>query len=179
MKRFFHDHDAAEHFGRRFRHGFGGRGRFGPGGWGRQGGRARRGDIKYLILAVLADGPRHGYDIITALEERTGGRYRPSAGSVYPTLTLLEEGGFVTGEQQDGKRVYTITEAGRELLAAKPAGATDEDDDEGVDLRGAAMKLGVAVMQAGRAADPATQEKVRAMLDAVRKEIYQLLAASD
>src|SRR5262249_43187963 len=74
----------------------GGRGHeFGHGmsmrGWGRgEGPRARRGDVKYFILEVLAQGPRHGYDVIAALEEKTGGRYRPSPGSVYPTLQLLE-----------------------------------------------------------------------------------------
>jgi DNA-binding PadR family transcriptional regulator len=161
-------------------HRFGGRGRFGremlgPGG----AGRARRGDIKFLILAVLADGPRHGYDIIAALEEKSNGRYRPSPGSVYPTLTMLEEGGFITGEQADGKRVFTITDAGRAMLQNKPAGAALDDEDDGVDLRGAAMKLGAAVMQAGRASDAATQERVRTILDAARKEIYRLLAESE
>jgi DNA-binding PadR family transcriptional regulator len=160
----------AHKFGRRFaREAFGG--------W-REGARARRGDIKYLILEVLADGPRHGYDIITALEERSNGRYRPSPGSVYPTLTLLEEGGFITGETANGKRVFTITAAGRELLAKKPADAETEDD-EGVDLRGSAMRLGVAVMQAVRASDASAQEKVRAILDTARREIYKILAESD
>jgi DNA-binding PadR family transcriptional regulator len=163
-------------------HRFGGRGRFGremlgPGG----AGRARRGDIKFLILAVLADGPRHGYDIIAALEEKSNGRYRPSPGSVYPTLTMLEEGGFITGEQADGKRVFTITDAGRAMLATKPAGAALDDDGEGegVDLRGAAMKLGAAVMQVARSGDDATKERVRTILDAARKEIYRLLAESE
>jgi DNA-binding PadR family transcriptional regulator len=142
-------------------------------------GRTRRGDIKFLILAVLADGPRHGYDIIAALEEKSNGRYRPSPGSVYPTLTMLEEGGFITGEQADGKRVFTITDAGRAMLQNKPAGAALDDEDDGVDLRGAAMKLGAAVMQAGRASDAATQERVRTILDAARKEIYRLLAESE
>src|SRR5277367_2522833 len=141
----------------------------GPGGFGgeafvrgwRTGGRARRGDIKYLILEVLAEGQRHGYDIITELENKSNGRYRPSPGSVYPTLTLLEEGGFITGEASDGKRVFTITDAGRRLLAEKPADAQDGEEDEGVDLRGSAMKLGAAVMQAARASDGESQEKVR------------------
>jgi DNA-binding PadR family transcriptional regulator len=147
--------------------------------WGPGGGRARRGDIKFLILAVLADGPRHGYDIITALEEKSNGRYRPSPGSVYPTLTMLEEGGFITGEQADGKRIFTITESGRAMLASKPAGATDDDEDDGIDLRGAAMKLGAAVMQAARNTDAPAQERVRAILDGARKEIYKILAESE
>jgi DNA-binding PadR family transcriptional regulator len=147
--------------------------------WGNFGGRARRGDIKFLILDVLAQGPRHGYDIITALEEKSNGRYRPSPGSVYPTLTLLEEGGFITGETAEGKRVFTITAAGRELLAKKPADAGASDDEDGIDLRGAAFKLGAAVMQAARAGDDATQERVRAILDGARREIYKLLAEGE
>jgi DNA-binding PadR family transcriptional regulator len=148
------------------------------GGW-RGGSRARRGDIKYLILAVLADGPRHGYDIITALEEKSNGRYRPSPGSVYPTLTLLEEGGFIAGQSTEGKRVFTITDAGRVLLASKPADATFDDEDDGIDLRGSAMKLGAAVMQAARASDVASQQKVREILDGARREIYKILAESE
>lgn len=136
--------------------------------------------MKFLILEVLADGPRHGYDVIAALEERSAGRYRPSAGSVYPTLQLLEDGAYATGEAVDGKRVYTITDRGRELLAAKPADAgAGLDDGDGVDLRGAAMKLGGAVMQVARGSDAAAQAKVREILDRARKEIYAILAESD
>ena len=85
---------------------------FGPPGRRRFG----RGDLKYVILDLLQQGPRHGYDIIRALEERFHGFYSPSAGSVYPTLQLLEDQGYVTSSQQDGKRVYTITDAGRAFL---------------------------------------------------------------
>jgi DNA-binding PadR family transcriptional regulator len=155
-----------------------GRGRFG-GDFGWREGRARRGDIKYLILEVLAEAPRHGYDIIAALEERSKGRYRPSAGSVYPTLTLLEEGGYVSGADGGGKRVFTITDAGREMLAQKPADPNPGEDDEGIDLRGAAMKLGAAVMQVARGGDDAAQERVRQILDGARRDIYKILAESD
>lgn len=107
--------------------GFGGpwggpRRRGGPGGWGfgpPHHRRFERGDLKYVILDLLQDGPRHGYDIIRALEERFHGFYSPSAGSVYPTLQLLEDQGFVTSNQQDGKRVYTITDAGRAFLTER------------------------------------------------------------
>src|SRR5579859_2617239 len=104
------------------RHGgpWGGRGRAGGGfGWGHgPPGRRRfeRGDLKYVILDLLQDGPRHGYDVIRALEERFHGFYTPSAGSVYPTLQLLEDQGYVTSSERDGKRVYTITDAGKEFL---------------------------------------------------------------
>jgi len=163
-------------------HKFGGRGmgREGMmgGGW-RGAGRARRGDIKFLILDVLAEAPRHGYDIIAALEEKSNGRYRPSPGSVYPTLTMLEEGGYITGDTAEGKRIFTITDRGRELLTKKPADAGLGDEDEGVDLRGSAMKLGAAVMQASRAVDAASQLKVREILDTARREIYKILAESE
>ena len=76
-----------------------------------------RGDLKYVILDLLKDQPRHGYDIIRALEGRSGGVYRPSPGSVYPTLQMLEDLGYVEATQQDGKKIYAITDAGRQFLA--------------------------------------------------------------
>jgi DNA-binding PadR family transcriptional regulator len=169
----FHEHHGP--MGHKFGRGMGREGMMG--GW-RGPGRARRGDIKFLILDVLAEGPRHGYDIISALEEKSQGRYRPSPGSVYPTLTMLEEGAYITGDTADGKRVFTITDRGRELLAKKPADAA-ADEDDGIDLRGSAMKLGAAVVQAARASDAASQVKVRELLDSARREIYKILAESE
>lgn len=164
-----HGRGHGRHFGRGFAD------------WGRWSGTRRgRGDIKFLILDVLATGPRHGYDIIAALEEKSGGRYRPSAGSVYPTLQLLEEGGYITGEAAGGKRVFTITDTGRELLASR--GAESEDfgaAEEGVDLRGAALTLGAAVMQAVRVADEPARAKVRSVLERARREIYAILAETE
>lgn len=75
-----------------------------------------KGDLKYVILDLLKDKPSHGYEIIRAMEERFHGFYSPSAGSVYPTLQLLEDMGYVTSAEQDGKKVYTITDAGRSFL---------------------------------------------------------------
>jgi DNA-binding PadR family transcriptional regulator len=130
-------------YGRRHRGGpfFGGFGFFGPhrrwaegdpgdfpfGRWGRRWGGFGpfggpnerffgRGDLKYVILELLKDQPRHGYDIIRALEDRMRGHYRPSPGSVYPTLQMLEDLGYVTSTQQEGKKVYTITDEGRRYL---------------------------------------------------------------
>jgi DNA-binding PadR family transcriptional regulator len=99
----------------------------GPGGFGmpRGGRRFGRGDLKYVILDLLQDGPRHGYDIIKALEERFHGLYSPSPGSIYPTLQLLEDQGYVRSSEQDGKRVYTITHEGRAFL--KERAETVED----------------------------------------------------
>jgi DNA-binding PadR family transcriptional regulator len=96
--------EVSMHWGR-FHHGgpFGGR-------------MFRRGDFKYLILDMLKDKPRYGYEIIKELEDRCGGIYMPSAGVVYPTLQYFEELGYVTAQQQDGKKVYTITDEGRKFL---------------------------------------------------------------
>lgn len=75
-----------------------------------------KGDFKYVILDLLKDKPSHGYEIIRALEDRFHGLYSPSAGSVYPTLQLLEDMGYVKSAEQDGKKIYTITEAGLKFL---------------------------------------------------------------
>ena len=92
-------------------------------GWGGAGsGRRRRGpwfesgDMKYVILQMLRDKPMHGYEVMKALEERTHGCYKPSPGTVYPTLTWLEDEGLVRSEEAEGKKVYAITDAGREFL---------------------------------------------------------------
>ena len=77
-----------------------------------------------MVLALVAEQPRHGYEIIKAIEERLGGGYSPSPGVVYPTLTMLEELGHTTVEETGGKKLYTITEQGRDYLAANKA-ATD------------------------------------------------------
>lgn len=86
--------------------------------WAWGGGRMfEQGDLKYVILQLLAEKPRHGYEIIKELEEKSGGVYAPSAGAIYPTLTLLEDMGFATSSQESGgKKVYTITDAGRAYL---------------------------------------------------------------
>ena len=73
----------------------------------------RRGDIRTAVLAILAEEPGHGYDVIQRLEEKTAGAWRPSPGSVYPTLQLLEDEGLVRSVERDGKRVFEITDQGR------------------------------------------------------------------
>lgn len=98
---------------------FGGRGRGGP----RIGRLLEHGDLRFVILALLKDKPSHGYELIRALEERTGGSYRPSPGVIYPTLSLLEDEGFArpTGAE-GGRKAFEITEAGLEALERnKPA----------------------------------------------------------
>ncbi len=114
------------HCGGKWGGGRGWRGHFGPGhGWGgRHGGgnmmRAGRmlaqGDLRLIALALIAEQPRHGYEIIKVLEDKTAGWYSPSPGIVYPTLTYLEEAGYVTAEVEGAKKRYTITDEGRAHL---------------------------------------------------------------
>jgi len=94
---------------------------FGPRAWAWPGrGRRRQwfesGDMKYVILKLLQDKPRHGYEVMKELEERMHGCYTPSPGTVYPTLQWLEDSGLVTSADLEGKKVYEITDAGREFL---------------------------------------------------------------
>lgn len=159
-------------------------GRGGPfgggfGDWGGREERTRRGDIKFLLLELLAEQPRHGYDLIKELEARRSGFSRPSPGSVYPTLQLLEDGGFLTSAQVDGKRVYTITESGRELLASRGAPKAEQpfgDFQPFADLKDTAMELGGAVMQAARSGKVERVTKVREILERAKREIYSLLS---
>ncbi|MBV8156231.1 MAG: PadR family transcriptional regulator [Dyella sp.] len=95
----------------------------GPGGWGGMGGRFRggrvfgHGDLKLILLALIAEQPRHGYDLIRTIEEMFDGAYAPSPGAVYPTLTLLEELGHASVQNDEGKKLYSITEEGKAFLA--------------------------------------------------------------
>ena len=94
---------------------------FGPRAWGFRGRGGRRrwfeaGDMKYVILKLLRDKPRHGYEIMKELEDRMHGCYSPSPGTVYPTLQWLEDEGLVAARDVDGKKVYEISEAGRKFL---------------------------------------------------------------
>ena len=106
-----------------------GRGPFGhSSGWDKSGGwgdwfgdpppRAERGGVRYLVLDAIADRPRHGYEVISAIEERSKGGYRPSPGVIYPTLQMLDELQHVRAVEVDGRRVYEITDAGRADLQA-------------------------------------------------------------
>jgi DNA-binding PadR family transcriptional regulator len=79
----------------------------------------QKGDLKYVLLELIKDTPRHGYDIIRELEEQSHGMYKPSPGVIYPTLQMLEEMGYAVSTEQEGKKVYTITATGREFLEKK------------------------------------------------------------
>jgi DNA-binding PadR family transcriptional regulator len=163
------------------------RGEHGGGGWGDER-RTRRGDIKFILLELLSERPRHGYELIKELETRYGGFRRLSPGSVYPTLQMLEDGGYLTSETTGGKRVYTITEDGIQLLAERnqqTASGSPWDafnnvmagkPQEFIALRHAASELAGAVMQVARSGDSERMTRVRDRLDQVKREIYAILA---
>ena len=168
-----------------------GRGRRGPfGSWGppfgggrwqhRQGGRARRGDVRAAMLALLAERPMHGYEVIQELGERTGGVWQPSPGSVYPTLQLLEDEGLVTSVESEGRRRFSLTDDGRaeaEKAERPPWEQFGEDDESGAtNLRDAAIQLGAAVMQVARVGSQEQAEKVRDLLNETRKRVYGVLS---
>jgi DNA-binding PadR family transcriptional regulator len=115
-------HRGGRGFGHGFGHGFGGGGRRGGGGRGERGERRRMfdgGELRLVLLKLIADEPRHGYDLIRRIEELTGGTYAPSAGVIYPTLTMLDDMDLIAAQQSDGaKKLFAITEAGRTELEA-------------------------------------------------------------
>lgn len=144
--------------------------------------RNRRGTIKFMLLELLSERPQHGYELIKELESRRGGFRCPSPGSVYPTLQMLEEGGYLTSEEIDGKRVYTITESGKQLLSERqshPRGDRDftvSKSSELVELRRTITDLNDAVTQVARSGNSEQVDRVREMLVRVKREIYKLLA---
>jgi DNA-binding PadR family transcriptional regulator len=116
--RHFEHHCGGKWGGRRWRgrHGLGGRHGAGGDDMGRAGRMLAHGDLRLIALALIAEQPRHGYEIMKVLEDKTSGWYAPSPGIVYPTLTYLEETGYVTGEAEGAKKLYTITTEGRAHL---------------------------------------------------------------
>jgi len=159
--------------------GWGGFGRGGPRGRGR--GRARRGDVRAAVLALLAERPMHGYEIIGELAERTNGMWKPSPGSVYPTLQMLEEEGLVTGEEADGKRRFTLTDDGRAKVADQPDPAPWEQFAQGVDPRlkelwDAFRQMAMACKQISSAGTAEQQARAVAVVTDARKKLYGILA---
>jgi DNA-binding PadR family transcriptional regulator len=163
----------ARHFG--FGPGFGGP-MFG------RGSRAGRGDVRAAILALLAEEPMHGYQIITELTERSGGVWRPSPGSVYPTLQVLEDQGLVTADQSEGRRVFSLTPEGRAEAEAAGEGpppwedAARSADRSLVDLKGVMVQVAAATMQVARTGDDEEIKAVGEILADCRRRIYLLLA---
>ena len=149
-------------------------------GYGPRGHRARRGDVRSAILTLLGEKPMHGYEMIQELEDRTGGRWRPSAGSIYPTLQLLEDEGLVRADDVEGKRVFDLTDAGRERLAERGDSAPPWEQSQdrslyqqlGNEIRGVAS----AASQVMRAGDEAQLKEALEAMTETRKRLYKLLA---
>ncbi|ETW24105.1 PadR family transcriptional regulator [Mycobacterium gastri] len=175
------EHDGPLGFGPGFGPGFGFG--FGPGGWrsgGRGRGRGRRGDIRAAILVLLSERPMHGYEMIQQIAERSNDLWRPSPGSVYPTLQLLDDEGLITAGASDGsKKLFELTDEGR-AAAEKIDTPPWEEIADGVapghlELRRAMGQLLGAVMQAAHAAGAEQQQRIVDILNNARREIYGIL----
>ncbi|MEQ3554442.1 PadR family transcriptional regulator [Pseudonocardia nematodicida] len=169
-----------------------GPGGFGPGGpgrgFGRRGRKTARGDVRSAVLAVVADAPRHGYEIIQEITARSGGQWKPSPGSVYPMLSQLEDEGLVRSEQTEGRRVVHLTEEGtrhvEENRAALDAvwapfaedAENDADDDPSSVLAQELGRLHAAAHQVASAGTPEQVASATEALTEARKTLYRLLA---
>ena len=164
----------------RRRHGSGRREMRGGRGHGRGRHRVRRGDVRSAILALLVDRPMHGYGMITELEERTGGRWTPSAGSIYPTLQLLEDEGLVTPEEVEGRKVYSLTKAGKEAAPERTEGGRPweqgDEDSPRFEARREMFRLMGAAKQVARADDEEQLKKAAEILKDARRKLYGILA---
>jgi DNA-binding PadR family transcriptional regulator len=160
-------------FGPGFGHGFGG---------GR--GRKRRGDVRVALLLLLAEEPRNGYQLMQTIEELSGGRWRPSPGSVYPALAQLEDEGYVRATERDGSKLFEITEAGREHLAERgdhpPPWENAAENDPGFqaanDLLALVSQIQLATMQVTQAGDESQLQRASEILAETRRSLYRILA---
>jgi DNA-binding PadR family transcriptional regulator len=171
---------------------------FGPGefggppfagfGWGPRGrGRkARRGDIRTAALLLLAEEPRNGYQIMQEVEERSDGVWRPSPGSVYPALAQLEDEGLIRSSEQEGRRLFVITDEGRKLVEERgeerPAPweqMSDEAGDEVHETRRLLRDVAVAYMQVVRSGDEAQRARARELFARTRRDLYRVLAEDE
>jgi len=176
----FEDVDDLIALGRMWKGGpFGGPG-FGPHRRGR--GRARRGDVRLALLRLLAEEPRNGYQLMQAIEDRSEGFWRPSPGSVYPTLAQLEDEGLVRSVESEEARRFEITEAGREHLerrADEPdpwAPAAGDAETPLSELGPLVIQIGKATFQVASVGDEGQRDRARALLAETRSALYRILA---
>ena len=160
----------------------------GGGGWGggprRQRGQRARGDVRSAVLALLAEEPMHGYQIIQEIDRRSGGSWKPSPGSVYPTLQQLEDEGVVRAQEQDGRRVYRLTDDGQRVAADRAEEfatlwegvAPSEDDTQLGDL---IFQVGAAFVHVARTGTPEQMAEARKVLARTRADLYRILGDQD
>ncbi len=152
----------------------------------RRRGKAARGDVRAAALALLAERPLHGYQIIQEITERSGGAWRPSPGSVYPALQQLADEGLVRVEDSDGRRVVHLTEAGesyvrehRDELDAVWAVAADDGDEDVRALHDLIRQVAFAAVQVNQAGDAAQVARAREVLQGARRSLYRILAEDE
>jgi DNA-binding PadR family transcriptional regulator len=171
---------------------FGARGGWWPGpppgpppwsGRGQRGQKASRGDVRAAVLALLQEGPLNGYQIMSEIEERSGGAWRPSPGAVYPALSQLADEGLITAEESGGKRTFSLTDAGRAYVADNPEmarGAWESSEQQDAwelpSLFAAAARLGSGIVQLAHAGTPAQVSAAERLLERTRRELYRILA---
>ncbi|WP_207947790.1 PadR family transcriptional regulator [Occultella glacieicola] len=160
---------------------FGGHGHRGRGGGrGRRGGPRPRGDVRAAILLLLAEEPRHGYQLIQEIGERSAGAWTPSPGSVYPTLQALEDEGLLTIETVDGRRTAALTEAGRRYVEDNRDGLGTPwqvgGHEAALAVRRSMMAFVDAAKQVVRVGDAAQHKAAVAIMDGARKDLYRILA---
>jgi DNA-binding PadR family transcriptional regulator len=142
------------------------------------------GELRLAILSLLSEGPKHGYQLMKEMQDRSGGAYRASAGSVYPTLQQLEDEGMVQAEMQSGRRVYRLTEEGRKELERDPIGVRriweraerceDWGQFMGPETFSILPSVSILVRASMRAAGRGSPERVREILDRARRDIEEL-----
>lgn len=145
--------------------------------------KVRKGDVRAAALALLAEGPCNGYQIIQEIAERSHGVWRPSPGSVYPALQQLEDEGLVRAKEEAGRRTYQLTDEGRAHVAAheqalaEPWAAVAESvSEEMVDLRTLFLRLAMALRQVAQAGTPDQHQRAGRILADARRSLYRLLA---
>lgn len=153
---------------------------------GRRGGRGRasRGDVRAAVLQLLAEEPMHGYQLMQAIGDRSGGRWTPSPGAVYPTINQLEDEGLVTVTADAGRRLVTLTEAGRSQAAEDRNGTSDPfaayaDAGAGANLRTLLEQVHGATREVGRNGSDAQVTQAAEILSKARRALYLLLAEED
>ena len=156
----------------------------GRGGWSHRGpNRVRRGDVQAAVLALLAGADMHGYQIIQELAERSGGVWRPGAGSIYPTLRMLQEQGLIRSRNEGSRRVFSITDYGRRTVAdsgdTEPWKVYAAAEGTSVKLREATQSLFGALAQVEETGDDALREKATAIVAGARRAVYLMLAGED
>jgi DNA-binding PadR family transcriptional regulator len=142
-------------------------------------GRKRRGDVRAGLLILLAEEPSNGYQLMQAIEERSGGRWRPSPGAVYPSLAQLEDEGLIRAIDRDGSRLFEITGAGREHLEQRHEEAPPWEDEAAApigDLRSQMKQVAIAMAQVAQAGNEDQVRRAGEALADVRRRIYLILA---